>query len=71
MQRAWDVIDRNLKTAPKPELVAQRIARLVENPNPPPRLTVGDTFQTTIAPAIFSLLPPRVRVWGLRQYYRI
>jgi len=71
MQRAWDVIDRNMKTAPKAELVAARIARLVENSNPPPRVTVGDKFQTAIAPAIFSLLPPRARVWGLRQYYRI
>lgn len=71
MERAWKVVDHNMKNAPKPELVAQRIARLVRQKNPPPRVTVGDTFQSRFAPPIFSLLPPRVRVWGLRRFYKI
>ncbi|MGI9087750.1 MAG: SDR family NAD(P)-dependent oxidoreductase [Chthoniobacterales bacterium] len=71
MQRAWQVIDHNMKNAPKPELVARRIIRLVHEKNPPPRVTVGDKFQAIIAPMIFALLPPRLRVWGLRQYYKI
>ncbi len=71
MECAWEVVDHNMKNAPKPELVARRIARLVTEKNPPPRVTVGDFFQSRIAPAIFSLLPPRVRVWGLRLYYKI
>ncbi|HMJ06574.1 MAG TPA: SDR family NAD(P)-dependent oxidoreductase [Chthoniobacterales bacterium] len=71
MKRAWDVINKNMSNAPKPELVAKRIARLITETNPPPRVTVGDPFQSVIAPAIFALLPPRVRVWGLRRYYGI
>ena len=71
MERTWEVVNHNMSNAPKPELVARRIARLVTEKNPPPRVTVGDTFQSRIAPAIFSLLPPRVRIWGLRQYYKI
>ncbi len=71
MQLAWDVVGRNMKAAPKPELVANRIAALIDSANPPPRVTVGDSFQTIVAPAIFALLPPRVRVWGLRRYYGI
>lgn len=71
MDRAWQAIDHNMKNAPKPELVARRIARLVHDKNPPPRVTVGDTFQSLIAPMIFSLLTPRLRVWGLRLYYKI
>ena len=71
MNQAWEVVAHNMKNAPKPELVAKRIARLSAEKNPPPRVTVGDTFQSRIAPAIFSLLPPRVRVWGLRRYYGI
>lgn len=71
MERAWAVIAHNMKAAPKPEVVAQRIMRLIEERNPPPRVTVGDKFQTMIAPMIFSLLPPRLRLWGLRSYYKI
>ena len=71
MQRAWDVADLNMKQAPPPEVVAERIARLIEEVNPPPRVTVGDSFQTMLAPLLFRLLPPRARVWGLRKYYGI
>jgi NAD(P)-dependent dehydrogenase (short-subunit alcohol dehydrogenase family) len=71
MNRAWDVINRNMKRAPKPGIVAERIARLVDKTNPPPRVSVGDTFESVIAPMIFSVFPPRLRVWGLRRYYGI
>ncbi|MFN2507460.1 MAG: SDR family NAD(P)-dependent oxidoreductase [Chthoniobacterales bacterium] len=71
MDRAWSVVDRNMTHAPKPQLVANRIVELVEETNPPPRVTVGDTFQSVFAPMLFALLPPRLRVWGLRRYYKI
>ncbi len=71
IERAWKVVGRNMKEAPKPEMVAKRIARLILETNPAPRVTVGNTFESVIAPIIFSLLPPRVRVWGLRRYYKI
>src|SRR3954451_20439957 len=69
VEKAWSVVDRNMKAAPKPELVAKRIAKLIEAVNPPRRVTVGDSFQTIIAPLIFRFLPQRVRVWGLQKYY--
>ena len=69
--RTWEATERNMAGAPKPDLVARRILRLIETQNLPPRLTVGGIFQAKIAPVIFRLLPQRVRVWGLRQYYRI
>jgi NAD(P)-dependent dehydrogenase (short-subunit alcohol dehydrogenase family) len=71
IKQAWRVADRNMKKAPGPELVAQRIAKLIGDPNPPPRVTVGDSFQGVIAPLIFRLLPQRTRLWGLRKYYGI
>lgn len=70
-KRAWEIVDKNMTAAPKPTLVANRIIRLIAESNPSPRVTIGDAFQSVIAPAIFSLLPPRLRVWGLRRYYRI
>lgn len=71
MEQAWRVIARNMNAAPKPEVVATRIVRLLSETNPASRVTVGDTFEAVIAPMIFAVLPPSVRVWGLRRYYGI
>ena len=69
IEKTWRAVDRNMKAAPKPDLVARRIAKLIDAANPPPRVTVGDAFQSVIAPIIFRLLPQRVRIWGLKKYY--
>ena len=71
VRRAWNVVDRNMTQAPKPDLVAQRIVALINDPAPPPRVTVGDAFQAAVAPFIYRLLPQRVRLWGLKRYYGI
>lgn len=71
LARTWEATERNMSSAPKPALVARKILNLIENQSPPPRRTVGGTFQATIAPLIFRFLPQRVRIWGLKQYYRI
>jgi NAD(P)-dependent dehydrogenase (short-subunit alcohol dehydrogenase family) len=71
IERVWRVADRNIKAAPSPELVARRIANLIDERNPPPRVTVGDSFQAIIAPLIFRFLPQRVRIWGLKNHYRL
>ncbi len=69
--KTWIAVDRNMKNAPKPTLVAEHVLRLIDSSNPPPRITVGDFFQTRIAPFIFRFLPQRVRLWGLKMYYGI
>ena len=69
--RTWEVVERNMKSAPPPDLVAQQVLRLVSAVRPPPRITVGDAFQSKIAPLIFRFLPQRVRLWGLKRYYQI
>ena len=71
LEQAWRVTDRNMKKAPSPELVAQRIAKLIDEKDPPPRVTVGDSFQSVIAPLAFRLLPQRAGLWVLRKYYGI
>jgi NAD(P)-dependent dehydrogenase (short-subunit alcohol dehydrogenase family) len=71
IERVWRVADRNIKAAPSPELVARRIANLIDETNPPPRVTVGNSFQAIIAPLIFRFLPQRVRIWGLKNHYRL
>ena len=69
--KTWIAVDRNMKNAPPPELVAEHALRVIDAPNPPPRITVGDAFQSKIAPMIFRFLPQRVRIWGLKMYYGI
>jgi short-subunit dehydrogenase len=69
--KAWEVTDRNMKNAPTPDLVARSILRIINSVQPPPRITVGDAFQSEFAPLIFRFLPQRVRLWGLKRYYRI
>ena len=69
--KTWEAVDRNLKKAPKPELVAAQVCRLISASTPAPRVTVGDFFQGKVAPFIFRFLPQRLRVWGLKKYYDI
>jgi NAD(P)-dependent dehydrogenase (short-subunit alcohol dehydrogenase family) len=69
--KTWKAVDRNMKAAPKPELVAKKVLKLIDATNPPPRITVGDTFQSKIAPFIFGFLPQRLRIWSLKKYYGI
>ena len=69
--RTWEVVERNMKNAPGPDLVAAQVLRLIQSVDPPPRLTVGNVFESKIAPLIFKFLPQRVRIWGLKRYYGI
>jgi len=69
--RTWEVVERNMKNAPGPDLVARQVLRVIESVEPSPRLTVGNVFQSKIAPLIFRFLPQRVRIWGLKRYYGI
>ena len=69
--RSWEVVERNMKNAPGPDLVAREIVSLIESGERAPRLTVGNVFESKIAPLIFRFLPQRVRVWGLKKYYGI
>ena len=71
VNRTWQAVDHNMRAAPPPELVARRVLKLIEQVSPPARTTVGDLFQSTIAPLIFRFLPQGVRLWGLKKYYGI
>jgi len=69
--RTWEVVERNMKNAPGPDLVARAVLKLIDTVQPPPRIAVGDVFESKIAPLIFRFLPQRVRIWGLKKYYGI
>ena len=69
VSKTWEVVERVMKNAPGPDLVARNVLKLINADSPPPRITVGDVFQSKIAPLIFRFLPQRVRLWGLKRYY--
>jgi len=69
--KTWTAVDKNMKEAPGPEVVARAILRVIDHKNPPMRIIVGDLFQAKIAPFIFRFLPQRTRIWGLKKYYGI
>jgi short-subunit dehydrogenase len=71
VSKTWDTVERNMKKAPAPDLVAREILRLIDQPNSPARITVGHTFQAKVAPFLFRFLPQSVRLWGLKKYYGI
>ena len=71
LARTWEAVERNMKAAPKPELVARGVCALIDRARPPARVTIGDAFQSKIAPLILRVLPQRLLIWGLRTYYRI
>jgi short-subunit dehydrogenase len=69
--KTWETVERNMKGAPGPDLVARHVLKLINTVRPPPRITVGNIFESKIAPLIFRFLPQRVRIWGLKRYYGI
>jgi NAD(P)-dependent dehydrogenase (short-subunit alcohol dehydrogenase family) len=69
--KTWETVERNMKNAPGPELVAKHVLKSISTPRPPSRIAVGNVFESKIAPLIFRFLPQRVRIWGLKRYYGI
>jgi short-subunit dehydrogenase len=71
IEKTWRTVERNMSKAPGPDLVARHILNLMDAMRPPPRIAVGDLFESKIAPLIFRFLPQCVRIWGLKRYYDI
>jgi short-subunit dehydrogenase len=69
--KVLEVVEGTMKKAPSPALVARQVLKLINADRPPPRVTVGDMFESKIAPLIFRFLPQRIRLWGLRRHYRL
>ena len=69
--KTWEIVERTMKSAPGPNLVAQHVLKLINAAHPQPRIAVGNVFESKIGPMIFRFLPQRVRLWGLKRYYDI
>jgi NAD(P)-dependent dehydrogenase (short-subunit alcohol dehydrogenase family) len=69
LERVWMTIDRNMKRAQDPQMVADALVRIVEGKNPRPVVAVGNVFQARIAPLLTRLVPRAWVQWGIRAYY--
>lgn len=68
--QAWQILEKELEQGPGAEVVAEKIVRLIRA-QASGRHTVGNFFQTKIAPLAERLLP---RVWVLKAlaaYYKL
>jgi NAD(P)-dependent dehydrogenase (short-subunit alcohol dehydrogenase family) len=69
LERAWVTIDRNMKRAQDPKIVARTLVRIVEGDVHRPVVAVGDIFQARVAPFLTRLVPRAWVQWGIRAYY--
>ena len=53
--KTWDKVERNMKNAPKPDLVARHVLKLIKDAHPPPRVTVGGAIPGKNSPADFQI----------------
>src|SRR5215831_10679924 len=62
IEKTWQVVERNMREAPGPDLVARQVLNVINAVRPPPRVTVANLFESKIAPLIFRFLPQWVRI---------
>jgi NAD(P)-dependent dehydrogenase (short-subunit alcohol dehydrogenase family) len=68
--KTWDVIDKNLQTAPDPADVATAVDRWIDRPRHG-RATAGGFVQAILGPLAARLLPRSAMLAILRAYYRL
>lgn len=65
----WDAQQRNMAAAPPPSRVAEVIVRIINNPNPPKTISVGNFFQSKAGPWISRVVPERLQDYYLSRLY--
>lgn len=69
-ERALAQAERDEATGADPAVVARLVLRVVRDPNPRLRYTVGNPFQR-LAVCLRGVLPGRLFEWGIMRYYRV
>lgn len=67
---AWEVLEKELEQGPTAEVVADKIVALIRS-QVSGRHTVGNFFQTRIAPLGERLLPRKIILKALAAYYKL
>lgn len=69
-QKCWETIDKNMKAAPKPILVAKTIYKVLKKSNPAAYYTAAD-FMTSLTPIITPLMTSKMKERVIRMFYNI
>jgi len=69
--KLWEQVDHHMRTAPKPDVVAQTVLRQLRTEYPARRVNTGDFFQTRLAPLAWRLFPKAWMERMVRAYYGI
>jgi NAD(P)-dependent dehydrogenase (short-subunit alcohol dehydrogenase family) len=69
LEQAWSAIDANMNRAQDPQMVADRLVKIVDGEIRGPVVAVGDVFQARIAPLLARLVPRAWVQWGVQRYY--
>lgn len=64
-------IEADMRSAPDSKIVTEAVIQIIEGKDYPPRIAVGDLFQSKIAPILLRLVPRSWLNWGIRKYYGI
>ncbi|MEM9445218.1 MAG: SDR family NAD(P)-dependent oxidoreductase [Verrucomicrobiota bacterium] len=71
LTKAWQVIDKNLKEAPDPLCVAQKIEQIIQDKGAQEVYYVGDFFQTRIAPFLLRFASSKLVTRAILAYYKL
>ena len=66
VSKTWKIVNRKCRTRPR-RISWRGVSCVSRGVSFAPAETVGDVFQSRIAPLIFRFLPQRARVWGLKN----
>jgi len=66
----WDVIDKNMKIAPQPTLVAKKIYKILQTANPKAYYTAADFF-TGLTPVLTPFMPSKLKEKVIRIFYGV
>jgi short-subunit dehydrogenase len=66
----WDIIDKNLKVAPEPKLVAKKIFKIIKTKNPQATYTAADFF-SGLMPVLMPFMSSKVKEKILRIFYGV
>lgn len=66
----WDVIDVNMQNSPPPQVIADKVVKVIRKKNPRTRYPAGD-FLSTKFPAIARFVPGRLKEKMIRLFYGV
>lgn len=69
-QKCWETIEKNMKAAPQPILVARKIYGILQKKNPKTFTTAAD-FVTGMTPVLIRLMSSKVKEAVIRMFYGV